>query len=164
MSSTINLDVSYSQLAVFASALTNPFNDWADKHVAQGFAWRPGSVSFRTLVEAGQHCIEIEIADHVGPLDSHAVRVIEVPFEVPDDGAIEVGSISDSLTLSVPPGIYLLRCEFCGPIGTTDEFVHLVFAKKDFPRFAVVRADESLSIRPRAANNGGASPWMKSRS
>ena len=44
------IDVSYSQIAVFNSELENPFNDWTDQHVLQGFSWREESGSFKTLV------------------------------------------------------------------------------------------------------------------
>jgi len=145
-STTITLYVSYSQIAVFASELKEPFNNWTQRHVAQGFAWRPGSVSFGTLVEAGVHSVDIDIVDHAEPVSAEAVRVIEVPFEVPPNGAIEVGSISESKPLSLTPGTFLLRCEFLRPSQDGNERIHLVFARKDTPRFAVVRADESLSV------------------
>lgn len=143
--STATVEVTFGQVAVFASALQQPFNDWTDGHVAQGFAWRPGSVSFRTLVEAGPHSIEICVADHAGLVSADAARAIEVPFEVPADGAIEVGSISDSVSLSLPAGVFLLRCEFLRPDHNGKARARLVFARKDAPRFAIVRADESLS-------------------
>jgi Competence protein J (ComJ) len=38
--------VGYSQLSVFDPSLSEPFNNWTPGHVAQGFAWRPGSASF----------------------------------------------------------------------------------------------------------------------
>jgi hypothetical protein len=44
--------VGYSQLSVFDPSLSEPFNNWTPGHVAQGFAWRPGSASFKTLFEA----------------------------------------------------------------------------------------------------------------
>jgi hypothetical protein len=144
-SSTVNLEVTYGQIAIFASGLQQPFNDWTDRHVAQGFAWRPGSVSFRTLAEGGPHSVEIDVAAHAGLVSADAVRAIEVPFEIPADGAIEVGSISDSVPLSLPVGAFLLRCEFLRPRHNGGERVHLVFARKDAPRFAIVRADELLS-------------------
>lgn len=145
MASTVTLDVSHSQLAVFASSLQYPFNDWTDKHVAQGFAWRPGSVSFLTLVESGRHSIELKISEHIGALHHDAVRAIEVPFEVPADGAIEVSSISSSAPLLLRPGRLLLRCEFLKHTDGTSERVRLVFATRDRDRFAIVRADKSLS-------------------
>lgn len=145
MPTTVDLEVSYGQLAVFASSLKQPFNDWTDQHVSQGFAWRPGSVSFRSIVEAGRHSIEIGVANHVGAVHADAVRVVEVPFEIPADGAVEVGSISETVPLSLPAGSFLLRCEFLQPAGAAGQRVRLTFAKKDAPRFAVVRADPELS-------------------
>ena len=144
MATTIDLNVSHSQLAVFASLLAQPFNDWTDQHVSQGFAWRPGSVSFRSLVEAGSHSIEIEVVDHMGNINEDAVRVIEVPFEVPSDGAVEIGSIIETAPVSLPAGKFLLRCEFLKPASHVGERVRLILAKKDFPRFKIVRADAEL--------------------
>jgi hypothetical protein len=145
MATTVGLEVSYGQLAVFASSLQQPFNDWTDRHVAQGFAWRPGSVSFRSMVEAGRHTIETEVANHVGVVHPDAVRVVEVPFEVPADGSVDVGSIAETVPLSLPAGLYLLHCEFLQPASAAGERVRLIFARKDTPRFAVVRADPELS-------------------
>ena len=48
MRSLGKLDVSYGQVGVFWAILAKPFNDWSEAHVRQGFAWRPGSVSFKT--------------------------------------------------------------------------------------------------------------------
>ncbi len=146
MATTVGLEVSYGQLAVFASSLMKPFNDWTDGHVSQGFAWRPGSLSFRSMVEAGRHSVEIDVANHVGTVHPDSVRVVEGPFEVPADGAVEVGSVSETVPLSLPAGSFLLCCEFLQPSGAAGERVRLTFAKKDVPRFAVVRADPELSV------------------
>lgn len=145
MATTVSLEVSHGQIAVFASSLKQPFNDWTDQHVSQGFAWPPGSVSFRSIVEAGRHSIEIDVANHVGGLHPDAARVVDVPFEIPADGAIERGSISDSAPLSLPVGSFLLRCEFLQPASAAGERVRFTFAKKDVPHFAIVRADPELS-------------------
>lgn len=145
MATTIGIEVSYGQLAIFASSLEQPFNDWTDQHVSQGFAWRPGSVSFRSLVEAGQHSIEIDVSNHLGAVHPDAVRVFEVPFEIPADGAVELGSIAETVPLSLPVGSFLLRCEFLQTPGPAGEVVRLAFAKKDAPRFAIVRSDPGLS-------------------
>lgn len=146
MASSVTADVSPSQLVVFASALQHPLNDWTDRHVAQGFAWRPGGESFRTIAEAGTHEIEIDVTEHVDVLSPDSVGAIEVPFEVPTDGAIEVGSIADSVPLSLPSGPCLLRCEFLRPVDSAAERVRLVFARNDPPRFTIARADELLAM------------------
>jgi hypothetical protein len=145
MATAVGVEVSYGQFAVFASSLKQPFNDWTDQHVAQGFAWRPGSVSFRCMVEAGRHSIEIDVANRVGSVHPEAVRVIDVPFEIPADGAVELGSITETVPLLLPAGSFLLRCEFLQPSDIAGERVRLTFAKQEVPHFAIVRADSELS-------------------
>jgi len=140
----MNVEVSYGQFAVFASSLTDPFNDWTDRHVAQGFAWRPGSVSFRTIVEGAQHSVDVEVVDALIPLHPEAVRVFEVPFEVPSDGAIEIGSVGETVLITLAPELYLLRCEFLTPTANGVGRVRLVFARRESARFAVVRADPAI--------------------
>jgi len=146
-STTLRLDVSYGQIAVFSSSLPDPFNDWTKEHVAQGFAWRPGSVSFRTLTESSTHLVEVDVREHVRPLGDDVVRSIDVPFEVPTDGRIEVASISDAAPLTLPAGICRLRCEFLGLDTHGNQRVRLTFAKDDAPCFALVRADTALAAR-----------------
>lgn len=146
MATELEIEVSYSQLSVFASSLPDPFNDWSDPHVAQGFSWRPGSVSFRTLVEEGTHRVELLAVKQLPELHADAVRVIEVPFEVPEDGDVEIGSISQTVALNLPPGSFLLRCEFLQPAQGNFDRVRLTFAKEAEPRFAVVRADPALQV------------------
>lgn len=142
----LSVFVSYGQLAVFCSDLANPFNDWTDKHVAQGFSWRPKSVSFRALVESGKHLISISVVDQLEPLEAVVVRAVEVPFDIPQNGCIEVGSISDLVPLTLVPGSYLLRCEFLGSDPDGFERVRLKFSKADAIHFAISRADSGLSI------------------
>ena len=146
MGTTIKLEVSYSQLAVFVSSLSRPFNIWTDQHVLQGFAWRPGSVSFRSIIEAGRHEVEIDVVNHMSAVHSDTLRAVEVPFEVPVDGAVEVGSITETIPLSLPSGLFLLRCEFLSPSDKAMERARLTFAKDEATHFEIVRADPSLSI------------------
>lgn len=104
------INVSYRQLAVFQAALPNPFNNWTEAHVAQGFAWRPGSVSFATLGESG--AIDTEVARSApATADPEATRSIVVPFEVDASGAVEVASIGDGVALKLPAGSYRLTFE-----------------------------------------------------
>jgi hypothetical protein len=109
--STFSIDVSYSQLAVFMADLTNPFNDWTDAHVAQGFSWRPGSVSFKTLDETGTLTATVSTDASFDDAISNALRVIRVPFVVTDCGDVEVASPGSATTLPLPPGNYELTFE-----------------------------------------------------
>ncbi|RVP95264.1 competence protein ComJ [Sinorhizobium meliloti] len=139
----IDLDVDYSQVAVFWSGMQHPFNDWEERHVTQGFAWRAGSVSFRTLGN-GPHSIDVIVTEHAGSLTPGAIRAIEVPFEVSGNGRIEIASISESVELVLPSGKYLLRSEMLGKVNDV-EIIRLLFAKSEVPRFSILLSDGEIS-------------------
>lgn len=145
MTSAVSIEVSYGQLAVFWRGLERPFSDWSDDHVAQGFAWRAKSVSFRTLVETGRHDITVSISNGPPSLSPRVKRVLRVPFDVPPSGEIEVASISDGAAVALPPGTYQLQCEFLGAIEHQSELVHLTFFRSTTPIFEVAVADAELS-------------------
>jgi Competence protein J (ComJ) len=137
--------VSYSQVTVFDHSLERPFNQWTDKHVAQGFSWRTGSAAFRTISEGGRHLVIVTmgVAEDVRP--PNAVRIIDVPFEVPADGTVEIGSISDSSLLEIPSGKYRLRFECYRPVSDQAARIRFLFIKDASPIFHIVRADPELS-------------------
>ncbi|MQX19872.1 hypothetical protein GHJ84_02360 [Sinorhizobium meliloti] len=139
----IHLDVEYNQVAVFSSGLKNPFNNWEDRHVSQGFAWRPRSVSFRTL-DNGPHSVDVFTTEYAGPLSHGVIRAVEGPFNVPGDGRFEIASISEAVDLSLPPGKYLLRSEMFGRSGDV-ELIRLIFARMEIPRFSILVADREIS-------------------
>ena len=140
---SIDLDVSYSQIAVFMSGLEKPFNMWTDHHVRQGFSWRPESVAFRTIEEAGQHMVELICSDV--EVSNDAVRVIQTPFEVSQDGWIEVASISESKSFKIPSGKYALRFECFPRVGSKIPRIRLLFSTQDNALFRVIRADPEIS-------------------
>ncbi len=114
---TFELEVSYGQLAVFDAWLASPFCDWAEAHVCQGFAWRPGTVSFATLAAAGPISVTVLAgpdALDAGPdaldacPDALVERAIRVPFTVPAHGGLELSSIGDAVELRLPPGDHAL--------------------------------------------------------
>ncbi|TXT25396.1 MAG: hypothetical protein FD131_4597 [Rhodocyclaceae bacterium] len=137
------LTVSHSQIAVFSRCLENPYNDWQDQHVAQGFAWREHSVSFRTLNEFGPCLIEIGLSDHHPP-SNDVIRSIRVPFTVQDDGQVEIASIGDSAPLSITPGPYSLLFQILGVSPEGTEKIRLTFARKEPLDFAIIQADEQI--------------------
>lgn len=55
----------YSKFCVFLSSLDQPYNDWSDRSYTQGFSWRAGSVSFRALVDEGDHKVNLFINEAV---------------------------------------------------------------------------------------------------
>ncbi|MFG1400280.1 competence protein ComJ [Roseixanthobacter pseudopolyaromaticivorans] len=141
----ISILVSYSQVTVFDHSLERPFNQWTEKHVAQGFSWRPRSAAFRTIAEGGQHIVTVAVDVIENGQSPDAVRIIEVPFEVPADGTIEIGSISDSYILEIPAGIYKLRFECYEPVSSKAARIRFLFVRDTNPKFRIVRADPDLS-------------------
>ena len=102
--------VTYSQIAVFQTNLENPFNDWTDKHVLQGFSWRSNSVSFHTLDEDGEMRVKFQINNSFKKINKDTIRAIRVPFET-NSGLLEVASISDGINVEIPSGKYSLYFE-----------------------------------------------------
>jgi hypothetical protein len=146
---TINLEISYAQLAVFQADLAQPFNNWTDAHVAQGFSWRPGSVSFRTLDETGEIHVEAfqSMADYKA--SSSAARIISVPFLVSNCEKIEIASVTDYKTITMEAGEYELIFEH-GRGVHNEMAARLIFSRTHGavkPR--IIRADSDL--RPGAS-------------
>ena len=144
------LDVLYSQVAVFDTHLELPFNDWTDVHVAQGFAWRHGSVSFMTLDDGGVMDVEVLIAgnrprDRGGLPDPSPERCIVVPFHVPVHGQCVVATAIDSIPLELAPGEYALTFEH-GRWPSGEMWMVLRFDPVSTPvRARVVIADSDLN-------------------
>ena len=138
------LDVSYAQLAVFDSSIVSPFNDWTQAHVDQGFAWRPGSVSFGTLDTSGPLRLEVFRSRELVESASHSQRIIRVPFAVPEHGKLEVGSIGSSAILEVPCGQYEMTFEH-GIDAAGQMWANLYFrACQDETPPRILRADKDL--------------------
>lgn len=140
----LKIYLSYSQLCVFLSSLSHPFNDWSDRNFSQGFSWRSGSASFRALLEDGDHQINLFIDEHVPDIAQNVVRAFKVPFEALD-GSIEIASISDSIPLEIPVGQYVLQIEFLAV--ETDRVPEVnIRLNKGSCRFEILRADEEVSF------------------
>jgi hypothetical protein len=141
---TFSLEVSHAQVAVFDPRLAQPFNDWTDVHVAQGFAWRPGSVSFSTLEGAGPIAVSVGIG-RGRTQSAQPERSIAVPFSVPPHGEVEVATISASRQLQLAGGEYELLFSH----GRTQDgtmWAELTFTLVESPVQArIVLADEALS-------------------
>jgi hypothetical protein len=135
------IGVSYSQVCVFEARLENPFNDWSDEHVRQGFAWRPGSVSFATLDEGGPLRVRIS-SGSFEPSSSPASRIVRVPFEVPEHGEVDVASIGQAVTLELPAGEYALVFEHGKDEHGMWATFHFASAHGVMP--AILRADQEL--------------------
>lgn len=117
--------------------MAEPYNEWLPAHNAQGFSWRPGSVSFATTVDRGICELVAEVGDAVPPLND-AKRAIAVPFEVPSTGTLEMGSIMTGVQARLAPGSYRLVFIDYGEAKR----VRLVFIPGAGGEPDVLRADE----------------------
>lgn len=138
---SFRLDLAWSQVSLFDANLADPFNDWEERHLAQGFTWRPGSVSFRTPLNQGEIDVTVELVDAVR-VDPEAERAIVVPFTT-WAGLVEVSTIAGSRVLDVPPGRYAVLfqtgvldgqswCSF-GLLASPYRPVHAAILRGDHP-------------------------------
>lgn len=140
---TFKLNIVYSQIAVFQCGMENPYNDWNDIHVKQGFAWRKGSVAFGTLSDNVESKISIKVSDSI-ELDKGTIRAIVVPFEIEKMG-IELGSIIETIEIEINKGMY----ELLFKVKVDDsgqELYSFVFVKNDNPIPRILIADEGLEV------------------
>lgn len=71
----------YSSLTVILPELPHPFDHWNKIHGAQGFSYRPGSVSFGTIDADDPSPTLVKVRQFYVPSDE-TIRVIKVPFKV----------------------------------------------------------------------------------
>ena len=138
-----NFDIFYHQLIIFDESTAPVPNDWGEQHVAQGFAWRPGTVSFATLGDLGDLRVEVHIADDLDVLPD-SVRAIVVPFAVSPPGRVGLSDTVNELTTRVSPGEYALLCEI-GYLSEEAEWCRLTFVLSRDTQPEVLRADKLMS-------------------
>lgn len=143
MKISFRLFITYSQLAVFRPELQHPFNDWSSEHVAQGFAWRDGSVSFRTLEDSEEYridvCRETEIHMKEG-----ALRAILVPFTIMEPGQCEIASLSDGKIIDIEAANYAIFYQ-TGYFDNDRVWIQLSFIQMEHVAPQIILADEELS-------------------
>jgi hypothetical protein len=100
------LELAWSQLSVFDANLSDPFNDWTEQHLAQGFTWRAGSVSFKLPVRSGRIDVQVELVDQI-IVDHSAQIAIVVPFTT-WAGVVEISSITQAELIEIDSGQYAL--------------------------------------------------------
>lgn len=85
MTTTISLEVSYGQLAVFASAPNKPFNDWTDRHVEDAGEIRSqeGTLSDQSFQFSAKHPQTEHVEGQVGHAGMHECIAQELPRHEP---------------------------------------------------------------------------------
>jgi hypothetical protein len=145
MSTTFELNISYSQITIFDRAAIRPFSMWTEQHMRQGFAWRERAVSFLTMSD-GPHLIEVIVSSSKLELPPDAPRIILTPFLVPPSCTVEVASIADEFPLELPSGMHALRFECFRIEPRLKPRIRIVMTRTDHPTFEVLRADSELSL------------------
>ena len=142
---TFAVGIEYGQLAVFDGRLQAPFNNWSDRHVAQGFAWRPGSVSFMPVIHSG-HAKVVAKRAAAFRQSKMSERIIAVPFVVTAGMPVEIGSVftpAGAHVLDLAPGEYRL----CFETGAAGDgcWVRFTFVPHPGATHEVLLADARLS-------------------
>lgn len=132
----------YSQIALFQYGLDNPFNDWSETHVNQGFSWRDGSVSFGTLSSDGDCKITVKLTKKI-ETDDDIIRAIVVPFKV-EKGGIEIGSVMETVSIDIPEGTYEVL--FTAKNVNSTEHYTFSFIESENPNAQVLKADDELNL------------------
>jgi hypothetical protein len=143
---TFAAGIDYGQIAVFDSRLDRPFNDWTDRHVKQGYTWRPGSVSFSPVIHSGLAAVAVNLSNSFRR-SKLSKRVIAVPFEITERMPVEIGSVftaSGAHVFDLEPGTYRLYFE-SGPKGEDDCWVRFTFVPDPDATHEVLLADSRLS-------------------
>ena len=96
-----SLDISYNQFAVFDPSEEQPFNNWTDVQVEQGFSWRSSSVCFHALFGDGSYLFTVNLCLVIPKIDPKSIRAILLPLPRLKGNRLEVSSIGESKTLEL---------------------------------------------------------------
>lgn len=143
----LTLSVDYGQILVHHEGHPNPGRLWTDAHVAQGFAWAEGAVSFGVPDHDGLCRLRVSLADAVS-MDPQALWAVQVPFDV--TGSLKVGTLFESERLDVPPGRHALlfvALPGAGNAGEAEEayLLQLVFVRDAAPTFRILKQGGDLT-------------------
>jgi hypothetical protein len=108
MTDRFSIFVAYTQVLVHLASHPRPGLIWTDAHVAQGFAWADGVVSFGAPDHDGPCLIEVQPFGS-GALVADALWAVQVPFKVAE--TLMIGTVFDMRPVSIPVGQYNLVFE-----------------------------------------------------
>ncbi|WP_137136880.1 competence protein ComJ [Rhizobium sp. FKY42] len=139
------ITILYTQIVVHLPNIPRPGLLWDDDHVAQGFAWSEGIVSFGVPDHDGQCLIKVDVLDTIDISDS-AYWVVQTPFEVASS-PIKIGTIGNMKDIDVPAGSFNLVFEALPGEAEGDYTfsLNLKFIRTDKPEFKILKAGDELS-------------------
>ena len=107
------LTVLYTQITVAVPGAAAKGLLWTDDHVAQGFAWSPGFVSFGLPDHDGRVRVVV-LRPEAFRVTPQSLWAVQTPLDVPGS-PVEIGSIVTEHAVSLPPGRYNLVFEARSP-------------------------------------------------
>lgn len=140
------LTVLYTQIIVAVPGTTTSGLQWTDDHVAQGFAWSPGFVSFGVPDHDGQVRVTVQCSDAFKVGDD-TLWAVQTPLDV-NASPVAVGTIGNEHAVAVPLGRYNLVFEARSPISDEggdiayDLRLHLI--ETPAPGFAILKQGDEL--------------------
>jgi len=149
------LNLLYKQFCIFNAGLKNPFNEWSDELIEQGFSIRKESLSIMTISNAGLLDVNIMNEDKI---IEGANRIVEFEFKVKRHG-VEIATATDSLPVKVEKGVYKVRVQLCSEEEGKD-ICYISFLEKEkgerFPKYlkydAEIKRRADFILDSKAAN------------
>lgn len=140
------LTVLYTQITVAVPGTPVGGLLWTDDHVAQGFAWSQGFVSFGVPDHDGQVRIIVERSERFHP-DAGTLWAVQTPLDV-GFAPVRIGTIGEDHPVAVPAGRYNHVFEARTPTSTSNGDIaydlHLHFLETATPGFAILKQGEEI--------------------
>lgn len=134
--------VDYTQILVHVASHPKPGLSWTDEHVAQGFAWSEGIVSFGVPDHDGE-CL-LNILETISEdLEANAIWAVKVPFQVNE--TLKIGTVFDTRSVNIPQGSYNLIFEAILGRDGYAFIINLKFFAVDSPSFSILKQGGELS-------------------
>jgi hypothetical protein len=130
---------------VHRSGLSRPGLLWDDGHVAQGFAWSDGIVSFGVPDHDRQCLVRVETSKTLS-VEAAALWALQTPFSV-DASPLKIGTIGNMRNVDVPAGKYdLIFHALPGEaVGNYAFLLKLSFVPTETPDFRILKQGDELT-------------------
>lgn len=130
------IDIDYAQVLVFTAGHPRPGLVWTDEHVAQGFAWAEGIVSFGVPDHDGPCRLQVEHADRL-VLAPEAISAVQVPFAIRE--GLVIGSVFTRNEAELPHGGHALAFQILPGDAEFAFLLRLSFIPDEAADFAILK-------------------------
>lgn len=139
------ITILYTQIVVHLADTPRPGLLWDEDHVAQGFAWSEGIVSFGIPDHDGQCLVTVAISEDT-QLSTSSLWAVQTPFDVVSS-PIKIGTIGNMKNVNVPVDRYNLMFEACSGQSESDYAftLNLRFIRAYTPEFRILKAGDELT-------------------